>query len=216
MDRLSSCYFCGDALDAALDEYPVVPPMLDPDDGSQQTIVLCSDCRRKLEAVLESVVDAVDEPAEPDGAAEPGSSPEPGSSAGATDSDSSDDPADDAEIESALEGGEDVLRSVGGEPGDGTASTEPEANGSDALAGSNGRAGADGASDAATNGATEESASPRDERETGAAPDRDRSPTGTDASGGAGKSAGSFDDGAGGTGGPDDGANGAGGPDDGA
>lgn len=60
MDRLSSCYFCGAALDASLDEYPVVPPTLRPDAETRKTVVLCPTCRRKLDAVLESVTEAVD------------------------------------------------------------------------------------------------------------------------------------------------------------
>lgn len=58
MDRLSSCYFCGDALDASLSEYPVVPRSLDPDPDHQQQVVLCSTCRTKLATVVETVVDA--------------------------------------------------------------------------------------------------------------------------------------------------------------
>jgi hypothetical protein len=60
MDRLSSCYFCGDALDATLEEHPVVPSNLHPDPESQRSVVLCSSCRQKLEVVLETVVDAVE------------------------------------------------------------------------------------------------------------------------------------------------------------
>ncbi|WP_324663819.1 hypothetical protein [Haloarcula sediminis] len=57
MDRLASCYFCGDAFDASLSEYPVVPKGLQPpEDGP--TVVLCGDCRRKLGAVVEEVVAA--------------------------------------------------------------------------------------------------------------------------------------------------------------
>jgi cell pole-organizing protein PopZ len=57
MDRLASCYFCGDAFDASLSEYPVVPEELQPpEDGP--TVVLCGDCREKLEAVIEEVVAA--------------------------------------------------------------------------------------------------------------------------------------------------------------
>ena len=57
MDRLASCYFCGDAFDASLSEYPVVPKALQPpEDGP--TVVLCGDCRRKLGAVVEEVVAA--------------------------------------------------------------------------------------------------------------------------------------------------------------
>jgi hypothetical protein len=61
MDRLSSCYFCGAALDASLSEYPVVPKSLQPDAGDQQTVVLCQTCRRKLATVIETVVTATEE-----------------------------------------------------------------------------------------------------------------------------------------------------------
>ena len=60
MDRLSSCYFCGAALDATLGEHPVVPSSLHPGADAQQTVVLCRTCRRKLDAVLDTVVDAVE------------------------------------------------------------------------------------------------------------------------------------------------------------
>ncbi|WP_226010574.1 hypothetical protein [Halomicrobium salinisoli] len=60
MDRLSSCYFCGAALDASLSEYPIVPAELLPDDDQQQTVVLCPTCQRKLGQVVETVVGAVD------------------------------------------------------------------------------------------------------------------------------------------------------------
>jgi len=58
MDRLSSCYFCGGALDASLSEHPVVPPELRSADDEGSTVVLCSTCRRKLGAVVEEVVAA--------------------------------------------------------------------------------------------------------------------------------------------------------------
>jgi hypothetical protein len=60
MVGLSSCYFCGTALDAPLDEYPVVPPELAGDAATDETVVLCPTCRRKLTAVLEHVTEAVD------------------------------------------------------------------------------------------------------------------------------------------------------------
>jgi hypothetical protein len=58
MDRLSSCYFCGVAHDVSLSEYPVVPKQLHPSEQTQQTVVLCSTCRRKLATVVETVVTA--------------------------------------------------------------------------------------------------------------------------------------------------------------
>ena len=60
MDRLDSCYFCGDAFDASLSEYPVVPKELQPPDESP-TVVLCGDCRGKLGAIVEEVVSAARE-----------------------------------------------------------------------------------------------------------------------------------------------------------
>ncbi len=61
MDRLSSCYFCGAALDASLSEYPVVPRELHPDPDQQRSVVLCPTCRRKLGAVIEAVVGTVED-----------------------------------------------------------------------------------------------------------------------------------------------------------
>ena len=100
MDTLSSCYFCSTALDASLDEYPVVPDRLrtgDPD----QTVVLCDTCARKLDAVFESVVGAV----ERDVASGTGSEAAPAT-------DRSDAAADDS-LETTLGDDEDVLQSVG-------------------------------------------------------------------------------------------------------
>ena len=88
MDRLSSCYFCGGALDASLDEYPVVPPELQPSGDVQQTVVLCRGCRRKLDSVTERVVDA----------ARTGPGPDDDGT---------------ADVESSLDGGENLLQSVG-------------------------------------------------------------------------------------------------------
>ncbi|WP_254279073.1 hypothetical protein [Haloarcula marina] len=77
MDRLSSCYFCGAALDASLTEYPVVPKRLQSDDATDQTVVLCPTCRRKLATVLKEVVTAVD-PEDQSGAMdESGMEPQP-------------------------------------------------------------------------------------------------------------------------------------------
>jgi len=74
MDRLSSCYFCGAALDATLEEHPVVPSALRPGADTQKTVVLCRTCQRKLDAVLDTVVDAVEANAG-DVTAESGSEP---------------------------------------------------------------------------------------------------------------------------------------------
>jgi len=60
MDRLASCYFCGDAFDASLSEYPVVPKTLQSTAEDGPTVVLCGACRRKLGAVMDEVVAATD------------------------------------------------------------------------------------------------------------------------------------------------------------
>jgi len=54
MDRLASCYFCGDAVDAQLQEYSLVSSdRLD----TGRTIVLCPSCRQKLDTVVADVLD---------------------------------------------------------------------------------------------------------------------------------------------------------------
>jgi hypothetical protein len=58
MDQLSSCYFCGGALDASLSEYPIIPKSLDPEAEKQGTVVLCSTCREKLATIVEPAVEA--------------------------------------------------------------------------------------------------------------------------------------------------------------
>ncbi|MFC7077325.1 hypothetical protein [Haloarcula halophila] len=67
MDRLSSCYFCGTALDASLSEYPVVPRALQPAGTDGRSVVLCPTCRRKLATIVESVVAAAGEGSPEDG-----------------------------------------------------------------------------------------------------------------------------------------------------
>jgi hypothetical protein len=60
MDRLSSCYFCGTALDEPLQDYPLVAG----ETGSHGAVVtLCPGCHHKLETVLDVVVDGEDLPA---------------------------------------------------------------------------------------------------------------------------------------------------------
>ena len=58
MDQLSSCYFCGGALDVSLSEYPVVPTELRAEGEGSKTVVLCTTCRQKLANVVEEVVAA--------------------------------------------------------------------------------------------------------------------------------------------------------------
>jgi len=66
MDRLSSCYFCGGALDASVKAYPVVPKELQSSDGGR-TVVLCRGCREKLATIIEEVVAATESDASADG-----------------------------------------------------------------------------------------------------------------------------------------------------
>lgn len=58
MDQLSSCYFCGGALEVSLSAYPIIPKSLDPEAEEQGTVVLCSACREKLALIVEPVVKA--------------------------------------------------------------------------------------------------------------------------------------------------------------
>ena len=107
MDRLSSCYFCGDALDASLDEYPVVPASIAPGPGDRRSIVLCQSCKRKLDPVVEAVVDAVDAA---DGPVEFAHDSEDDGGTGSTGA---------GDIGSTLGDDDDLLQPVGGEDGDG-------------------------------------------------------------------------------------------------
>ncbi|NHN41394.1 hypothetical protein G9C85_07055 [Halorubellus sp. JP-L1] len=58
MVDLSSCYFCGAAMDVSLRESPIVPEALAPTKTQQTTVVLCGTCERKLGRVLDPVVAA--------------------------------------------------------------------------------------------------------------------------------------------------------------
>jgi len=109
MDRLSSCYFCGAALDATLEEHPVVPSALRPGTDTQKTVVLCRTCQRKLGAVLDTVVDAVDA-----NAADVTAGPESGDSTAAGDSATGGD-APEGDIESTLGDDEEILTPLGDE-----------------------------------------------------------------------------------------------------
>ncbi|MEF8784759.1 MAG: hypothetical protein V5A45_02415 [Haloarculaceae archaeon] len=57
MDHLSSCYFCGAALDERLQQYPVVPESLR-EGEDVPTATLCPACHQKLETVLDAVVES--------------------------------------------------------------------------------------------------------------------------------------------------------------
>jgi hypothetical protein len=70
MDTLSSCYFCGTALDEPLQAYPVVPESVRADDDDPTTATLCPACHQKLDTVLDEVLAAVDAGATADSAAE--------------------------------------------------------------------------------------------------------------------------------------------------
>jgi len=101
MDRLSSCYFCGAAFDATLDEQPVVPASLHPSADDQKTVVLCRTCQRKLDVILETVIDAVERDAS--------------GVTGQSSQGSADAPAEGDDLESTLGDDEDILRPLGGD-----------------------------------------------------------------------------------------------------
>lgn len=128
MEQFSSCYFCGDAVDASLDEYPVVPASVDPEAGERRTIVLCTDCKRKLDPVVATVVDAIsgdtvsvdrsnaDGRDREDASGESGEESRESSDGGGESADKRDSTTD---IGSTLGDDDDVLRPVGGEADDG-------------------------------------------------------------------------------------------------
>ena len=60
MEQLSSCYFCGAALDAQIEPYQVIPPQFEPTPDQQRAVSLCPTCRQKLAHVVETVVGATD------------------------------------------------------------------------------------------------------------------------------------------------------------
>ncbi|MDS0259445.1 hypothetical protein NDI56_08575 [Haloarcula sp. S1CR25-12] len=122
MDRLSSCYFCGGALDASLSEYPVVPKALRSAGDDGPTVVLCSTCRRKLGAVIETVVAATED----DSAAERGD-PEQDDIAGASDTQSAE-RTDGSLLDAAAGADADTAAPADGSESptsDGTAAPEP-------------------------------------------------------------------------------------------
>jgi hypothetical protein len=59
MSQLSSCYFCGTALDAPVEESRLVPAEVHPVETGT-TISLCPTCRTKLSNVLETTLSAVE------------------------------------------------------------------------------------------------------------------------------------------------------------
>ncbi|RXK51696.1 hypothetical protein [Halorientalis pallida] len=58
MSEFASCYFCGTALDAQIEAYPVVPESAG--GGDQPTVDLCPVCRRKLSKVLDVALSAAE------------------------------------------------------------------------------------------------------------------------------------------------------------
>ena len=66
MEQLSSCYFCGAALDAQIEPYRVVPGSLEPAEDEQRAVSLCPACRQKLAQIVDTVVAATDAPAATD------------------------------------------------------------------------------------------------------------------------------------------------------
>lgn len=121
MEQLSSCYFCGDAPDASLEEHPAVPESLRPPGEPETTVVLCPTCRRKLDAVLETVVAAVESGS--------GTADADASTAASTAPGTEDDPGD---VESTLGDDGDLLRPIG----DGETDASGDSDGaSDAAAG---------------------------------------------------------------------------------
>jgi hypothetical protein len=127
MDRLSSCYFCGGALDVSLSEYPVVPKDLRADGDETKTVVLCGTCRKKLATVVEDVVAATGaEPGE-DGRSFEGTGFEPDESA---ETDTAEPLFEEREDEGAVSTDEDAspATTAAGDEGDATASTDAEAD----------------------------------------------------------------------------------------
>ncbi len=120
MEQFSSCYFCGDAVDASLDEYPVVPASVDPGAATRRRIVLCASCKRKLDPVVEAVVDAAGDATVPldrsntdvRGRENAGTDPGDGGPGDGSDGDTATAAAD---IGTTLGDDEDVLRPVGNE-----------------------------------------------------------------------------------------------------
>lgn len=88
MSELTACYFCGTALDAPVERYPLTPPSIDATTG--RSVALCPTCRRKLVTVLEIVgaeFDAVvDDPAAADVDDAGDTADQPPTTAAATDS----------------------------------------------------------------------------------------------------------------------------------
>lgn len=61
MADLDTCFFCARTGDVTLDEYDVIPEMINPMPEQQRTVVLCGVCSSKLDLILETVLAAVDD-----------------------------------------------------------------------------------------------------------------------------------------------------------
>jgi hypothetical protein len=59
MVDLDACYFCGD-IGETLRRHDVLPAAVAPSEAEQRTVVLCHRCHRKLRAVVEPLVEALD------------------------------------------------------------------------------------------------------------------------------------------------------------
>jgi len=64
MVDLDACYFCGD-IGETLRRHDVLPPAVAPDAERQRTVVLCHRCHRKLQTVVEPLVEALGERGSP-------------------------------------------------------------------------------------------------------------------------------------------------------
>lgn len=69
MVDLDACYFCGD-IGETLRRHDVLPPEIAPDEERQRTVVLCHRCHRKLQTVVEPLVEALGEQSASNGAAD--------------------------------------------------------------------------------------------------------------------------------------------------
>ncbi|WP_161973175.1 hypothetical protein [Halostella litorea] len=117
---LSSCYFCGTAIEEPLSEYPVVPDALSPAPDEQVTVVLCPSCHRKLSTVLDRVAAAADRQQRTlDDAGAAGVTPASGGSGESEDDDAGEDAgteASDAGVDAAQSAGEAATDRSGDDP----------------------------------------------------------------------------------------------------
>jgi hypothetical protein len=135
MSDLTSCYFCGTALDAPVERYPLTPPSIDATTG--RSVALCPTCRRKLVKVLEIVgeeFDAVlDEEGAPADDTADAETTEAADAAAATDSTADADDAD-ADTTPAAEGGSDSATETTATDADADSATETTATDAESTA----------------------------------------------------------------------------------